>query len=124
MDLRTIQRWLVKLVERGLVENKYNKYSLSEPGKRHLQFREFVRSYGLIALNNVMNFYFPTLYTVDQNLKKLVEIFGTYVVYCLIEAARLIISNKTNNEEHWRSSYFWTASNFIGILHNVIEVTI
>lgn len=112
MDLRTIQRWLSKFVQSGLVENKYNKYSLSESGKRHLRFREFARSYGVIALNNIMNCYFPTIYTVDENLKKLVEIFGTYVVYCLIEAARLIMSNKTNNEEHWHSSYFGDASNF------------
>src|SRR5215212_5115969 len=57
MDLRTIQRWLTKFVQSGLVENKYNKYSLSESGKRHLRFREFARSYGLIALNNIMNCY-------------------------------------------------------------------
>jgi hypothetical protein len=112
MDLRTIQRWLKKFVKEEIVVKKDNKYSLSESGKRHVQFREFARSYGLIALNNIMNCYFPTIYTVDQNLKKLVEIFGTYVVYCLIEAARLIISNKSNNEEHWHSSYFGDASNF------------
>jgi hypothetical protein len=112
MDLRTIQRWLSKFARTGLVENKNNKYLLSEEGKRHLQFREFTRSYGLVALNHLMNCYFPTLYTLDQNLKKLVEIFGTYVIYCLIEAMRLVTSNKTNNEEHWHSSYFEGASNF------------
>jgi hypothetical protein len=112
MDLRTIQRWLSKFVRTGLVENKNNKYLLSEQGKRHLQFREFARSYGVVALNNIMNCYFPAIYTVDQNLKKLIEIFGTYVVYCLIEAARLINSNKTNNEDHWHSYYFGAAHNF------------
>lgn len=112
MDLRTVQRWLTKFVRSRIVEKKYNKYSLSESGKRHLRFREFARSYGLIALNNIMNCYFPTIYTIDQNLKKLVEIFGTYIVYCLIEAARLVMSDKTSDEEHWHSSYFGDASNF------------
>jgi hypothetical protein len=59
-----------------------------------------------------MNCYFPTIYTIDQNLKKLTEIFGTYVVYCLIEAARLVMSNKTSDEKHWHSAYFGNASNF------------
>ena len=40
------------------------------------------------------------------------EIFGVYVVYALIEATRLIVTNKSGQEEHWHSSYFGDASNF------------
>ena len=59
-----------------------------------------------------MDCHFPTINTLEKNVPKLVEIFGTYVVYCLIEAARLITDNKNNQEEHWHSSYFGDRSNF------------
>jgi hypothetical protein len=38
--------------------------------------------------------------------------FGVYVVYCLIEATRLITADKNNNEEHWKSSYFDPQTDF------------
>jgi hypothetical protein len=41
-----------------------------------------------------MDFDFPTMDTLDRNLMRLVEIFGIYVVYALIEATRLITDNK------------------------------
>jgi len=112
MDLRTVQRWLSELVKRGFVERKYNRYSLTITGKRELQFRAFATSYGLIALNTLMNYHSPTRYTHEDNLMKLVEIFGMYVVYCLIEATRLIIAQNNNQEEHWHSSYFGSPLNF------------
>ena len=60
----------------------------------------------------MMNCNFPTINTLEKNLAKLVEIFGIYVVYGMIEATRLIVANKNNQEEHWHSSYFGDASNF------------
>ena len=70
------------------------------------------KGYGGIALKYIMDCHFPTINTPEKNLKKLVEVFGTYVVYCLIEAARLITANKNNDEEHWHSHYFGDPSNF------------
>jgi hypothetical protein len=110
--LRSVQRWLAVLVKKGFVDRNQNRYSLSIRGKREIQFRAFARSYGSIALNNIMNCHFPTLNTLEENITKLVEIFGTYVVYCLIEAARLITADKNNEEEHWNSSYFGADYNF------------
>jgi hypothetical protein len=112
MNLRTVQRWLRTLVNQGFVDKKNNKYSLSVTGKREIQFRQFAQGYGGIALKYIMDCHFPTINTLDKNLEQLVEIFGTYVVYCLIEAARLITANKNNNEEHWHSDYFGAPSNF------------
>ena len=91
---------------------EYNRYSLTNIGKRELQFRAFATSYGLLALNTLMNYHFPTKYTLEHNLTKLVEIFGTYVVYCLIEATRLIGADKNNQDNHWHSSYFESPNNF------------
>lgn len=112
IDLRTVQRWLKVLVEKGFVERKNNKYLLSITGKRELQFREFAQGYGTVALNTIMDCHFPTTNSQEENLSELVEMFGIYVVYCLIEATRLIAANKKGQEEHWHSSYFGASSNF------------
>jgi hypothetical protein len=112
MDLRTIQRWLKTFLMKGYVVNNHNKYVLSITGKRELQFRKYAQAYGTTSLNYIMDFNFPTMNTLDRNLINLVEIFGTYVVYALIEATRLIVANKEGQEEHWHSSFFGDASNF------------
>jgi hypothetical protein len=112
MDLRTIQRWLKTFLMKGYVVKNLNKYVLSITGKRELQFREYAQAYGTSSLNYIMDFNFPTLNTLDRNLTNLVEIFGIYVVYALIEATRLIVANKEGKEKHWHSSFFGDASNF------------
>ncbi|MDQ6667583.1 MAG: hypothetical protein M3Y53_05065, partial [Thermoproteota archaeon] len=77
-----------------------------------LRFREFAQAYGIISLNALMDCNFPTINTLEKNLSKLVEAFGIYIVYALIEATRLIVATKNGQEENWRSSYFGDASNF------------
>src|ERR1700739_2836795 len=64
-----------------------------------------------MSLNGLMDLSFPTINTLDKNLDRLVEIFGVYVVYALIEATRLIVTNKSGQDE-WHSSYFGDPSNF------------
>ena len=112
MDLRTIQRWLKTFLIKGYVVKNHNKYVLSITGKRELQFREYAQAYGTISLNYIMDFNFPTMNRMDRNLINLVEIFGVYVVYALIEATRLIVANIEGQEFHWHSSFFGDASNF------------
>ena len=112
MDLRTIQRWLKTFLMKGYIVKKYNKYALSITGKRELQFREYAQAYGTISLNGIMDFNFSTMNTLDRNLISLIEIFGIYVMYALIEATRLIVANKKGQEEIWHSSFFGDASNF------------
>jgi hypothetical protein len=106
MHKRTIQRWLAELTLRGLLIQKNNKYLLSSRGKHEFQFRDFASGYGSMALNNIMNCHFPTVSTLEENLIRLAEIFGVYVVYCLIESARLIRANASNQEDYWYSYYF------------------
>jgi hypothetical protein len=65
-----------------------------------------------MALNNIMNCHFPTVVTLEENLVKMVQIFGIYIVYCLIEAARLITANDNSQRDHWHSYYFGHSSNF------------
>lgn len=48
----------------------------------------------------------------EENLQKLINIFGICVVYCLIEGARLITAEKNSQDDHWKSSYFGNEINF------------
>jgi hypothetical protein len=112
VDLRTVQRWLTRLVKQEFVDRKNNKYSLSVTGKREIQFRQFAQGYGGIALKYIMDCHFPTINTLEKNIEKMVQVFGTYVVYCLIEAVRLITANKNDDGKHWHSDYFGAPSNF------------
>ena len=112
MSKRTIQKWLSLFRQYGYVAYSYNGYYLLSKGKREIQFRNFSRSYGTMALNSLFDLLFPTLSNDEVNLQKLINIFGVYVVYCLIEAARLITANKNNDEEHWKSSYFDPQADF------------
>jgi len=112
ISLRTIQRGLKTLSKKGFVDKQHNKYILSITGKREAQFREYSQAYGIISLNQIMDFMFPTNNTFDKNLAELVKIFGVYVVYGLIEATRLIVANKKGQEQHWHSQFFDDPSNF------------
>jgi DNA-binding transcriptional ArsR family regulator len=112
MVYRTVQRHLSVLVGRGLVTKKDNKYILSSTGKREIQFRNFASGYGNMALNNIMNCHFPTVSTLEDNVVRLIPIFGIYIVYCLIEAVRLIAANDNSQRGHWHSYYFGNSSNF------------
>ena len=112
MALRTIQRWLSEYVKFGYVGYINNGYYLIAKGKREIQFRNFAKGYGIMALNSLIEHHFPTLNTVEENLQKLIDIFGIYVVYCLIEATRLITAEKNDREDHWKSSYFSNETNF------------
>ena len=73
MDLRTVQRWLTRLVKQGFVDRKNYKYSLSVAGKREIQFRQFAQGYGGIALKYIMDCHFPTINTLEKNIKKMVQ---------------------------------------------------
>ena len=112
MTLRTIQKWLSKYLEYGYVGYINNGYYLIAKGKREIQFRNFAKGYGIMALNSLLDLHFPTINTIEENLQKPIDIFGTYVIYCLIEAARLITAEKNNRQDHWRSTYFGSEINF------------
>jgi hypothetical protein len=65
-----------------------------------------------MALNSLLDLHFPTLNTIEENLQKLIDIFGIYVIYCLIETTRLITAERNDHEDHWKSSYFGNETNF------------
>jgi hypothetical protein len=90
LGLRQIQRILEKL-ERDTIVGKMpysHKYFILDKNKESVRY--FADIFGVAILNSIMTLHFPTIYTMKHNLKKLVEIFGLYVVYCFLEAARPI----------------------------------
>jgi hypothetical protein len=100
MSLRTIQRHLSTFVNVGLVIKKNDKYFLSTIGKRKVEFRNFASGYGNLALNYIMNCHFPTVSSLGENIYRLVEIFGLYIVYCLNESARLASAYDYDEKDH------------------------
>jgi hypothetical protein len=111
MNKRTTRRILYEFISQDLVIKEGTNFFLSNMGKRELQFRDFASGYGKLALAMLMNSHFPTISTLEENLTRLVEIFGIYVVYCLLEAVRLITDS--NQEYIYRHSYYFRdSSNF------------
>lgn len=62
MTLRTIQKWLSKYLEYGYVGYVSNGYYLIAKGKREILFRNFAKGYGIMALNSLLDYHFPTLH--------------------------------------------------------------
>ena len=57
MTLRTIQRWLSKYTSYGYVAYSYNGYYLLAKGKREIQFRNFSKLYGTMAIMTAVHHY-------------------------------------------------------------------
>jgi hypothetical protein len=94
MNLRTMQRWLSKLKEEGLLDYKDNKYSLSKKAKSDVRY--FATQAGRSALASLMNERTNWFNTLEKNVKELITFFGFYTLFCLNEAARPIIDDHTN----------------------------
>lgn len=86
---RTYHRKLKELVKEGLVIKKHRLYSISDKVKSDMRF--FPKNFGESALSHIMNTHYPTINTLDKNLDELIKIFGSYVVYCFIEASRPVV---------------------------------
>jgi hypothetical protein len=91
---RTVQRWVRQLIREGLVEDKNKRYSISEKGQ---DIKYWADNFGGVLLSRLMRHHFPTVYTFKLNLQKLIQIFGTYIVYAFVEAARPIEDSKNAN---------------------------
>jgi hypothetical protein len=87
IDKRTVQRRLAELVEEDLLEiSGYYSYSLTDKVKHNVKYH--APQFGGFALANLMSIHWPTLFNIEENVKKMVEMFGVYLLYCLVECAR------------------------------------
>ena len=100
IDLRSIQRWTKALTEEGLLTNKHFgkdvKFTLTDVALTDIRY--FAGHFGyimfqeLIRLNSNRRFY----KTISENIKELVTLYGSYVLFCLIEASKPIDKDFVN----------------------------
>jgi hypothetical protein len=95
-DLRTIKRRLKEMVADGLIERNEdnNRYSLTDRVKSNIKY--YASQFGGYALANIMSIHWPTIFHLEINVRKLVEMFGVYMIYCFIEAARPVNLDETD----------------------------
>jgi hypothetical protein len=99
---RTILRTIQKMVKRGMMqEYPHNLYSLTNEVESNIKYH--APQFGGFALANLMGIHWPTLFPLEANLKKLVEIFGVFLLYCFIEAARRVenVGDKKKLKDIW-----------------------
>ncbi len=97
----TIQRKLKEMMnEKFIIKNNNGQYSISEFALSDL--RSFNPSsgqeFGKLLLNNLLKLHYPTINDFKTNLMKLVNIFGFYLLYSLIEACKPI---KIKNDDKY-----------------------
>jgi hypothetical protein len=132
-DIRTIHRWLAALKKEELIEHNNNKYSISDKAKSEIRY--WAKEFGKFALSQLMYSYFPQISSLEENIEMLIEIFGFYSIYCLVEAARPV--NDNNVESNSKDPYIrndlslsWTNEvfdheqmfyAFLGIINNLYD---
>lgn len=93
MNIRTVQRWVAKLIEEDILECKNNKYFLSQMAKSDIRY--FGKRFGITALFHILDNVNDELKPIKDNLQNLITVFGAYLVFCCIEGARP--SKKSHN---------------------------
>ena len=86
-SLRTIKAGLKRLVEKERLENDNGHYTFHDRLKS--DYRYFGRRFGRGALYLLTGLHWPGTCTLEENIKALVNVFGTYIVYCFTEASSL-----------------------------------
>ena len=59
-----------------------------------------------------MHAHFPTVFPLNENLNSLIQIFGIYVIYCFLEAARPIKNSHLTNWQRDKLVINWVSSVF------------
>jgi len=91
ITLRTVQRQLRSLKDEGFLNYQSKHYSLSDLD--YPEIKIWAKDFGHLILFSAMKRIFPHYNRLEYNITRLVEIFGVYLVYCFIEAARPFLRN-------------------------------
>jgi hypothetical protein len=83
--LRTIQRVLKLLIKEKLVERNGKKYILTLAAH---DVRYWSRDLGTSALISAAKCFFPTVSLLYQNVDNLVNLFGSYVLFCFMQISK------------------------------------
>ena len=79
---RTVQRCLNFLTKRGFIVKKNNRYRLSKHSSYNI--RSSSHSFGQELLLSLMKMHTPLYNTLEENIDKLITLFGSYTLYCLL----------------------------------------
>ena len=82
---RAIYRALEDLVEEGKINHRNGEYSLSDEAKSDIRY--FANRFGDALLNILMMDYYPAKNSLQYNIDRLVQIFGTLTLLCFITTA-------------------------------------
>jgi hypothetical protein len=91
----TVARKLSKLYARGTIGKDGRQYFIADKTKENARY--VPSTFGAVCLESLFREHFPMIDYLGNNLSKLILIFGVYIVYCFIEAARP--SDYFNSEE-------------------------
>jgi hypothetical protein len=82
----TVARKLSELLARNLVGKDGISYFIKDNAKYDARY--FPSTFGAVCLKSLFRDHFPMIDYLGNNLARLILMFGVYVVYCFIEAAR------------------------------------
>jgi hypothetical protein len=108
IHIRTVRRKLKELVNEGrLVKKGDGKYAVSDLALSDLRFftGKSATVFGQAVLSRMLSIHYPTVTKMKDNLKNLVEIFGLYVLYCLLEATRPIPDTKQKPQDYFSKMF-------------------
>jgi hypothetical protein len=110
-SLRSVKESLKRLTIRMELENEHGVYRFHDRMK--FEYRYFGRRFAETALHYLMRVRYPATYNVEENTDILIDLFGTYVLYCFIEAMRSIKGSKRRKAdlENLMSSWVQDALN-------------
>ena len=91
----TVARKLSELYAHDTIEKDGKQYFVSDKTKADARY--VPSTFGAVCLESLFREHFPMIDYLGDNLSKLIQIFGMYIVYCFIEAARP--SDYYNNKE-------------------------
>jgi hypothetical protein len=119
LSVRQIQRILPQLKDEGVIDKKSDSHEYFVVTEKYYKegIKHSASAFGGTVLDTIMQVHWPTLFTFEENLQKLIELFGLYVVYCFVEAARPIIIHQNQNQNssskqndmivyHWLKNVF------------------
>jgi hypothetical protein len=95
-DERTYQRRLKELVKQGILIFEKKKYRISNI--KYPEIKLWATDFGKATLEMIMRQIHPYLDTRENNLERIVQTFGVYLVYCFIEAIRPLTDNNDDND--------------------------
>lgn len=96
---KTIHRKLNELILLGLVEHIGLEYFVSDAWIGDLRYfvDEKAQEFGQGLLGRLTQQHYPTINTFEVNIKKLVEVLGFFMLYCLSESCRPVPFNSRYN---------------------------